>query len=178
MIWGDPLLSGTVSMLAYGLAAFLAFRLARRTTQDDRALWLICAWVLLFQVFNTHLDLQAFPGSLGRCMARAQGWYQHRALAQVLAFGIVATLSGLVFLWLMVRYHTALWANILLSFGMAISFGFTLLRGVSLHAFESFYSRKLGTIPLSVIIEMTGVAVVIIAAAIRLKSSKNQPIYE
>lgn len=174
LIWGDPALTGAVFMLAYAVAGVLAWRVARHANRDDRALWAACAGLLLFQVANTHLDLHAFPGSLGRCMARAQGWYQHKAAAQILVMISLMTLLGLLLLWVLVRYHAALWANILLTSGMTLSLGFTMIRGVSLHPLETLYRRSIGPVQLSDIIEMTGIGLVIIGALLRHRRKRRR----
>ncbi|NHX27458.1 DMT family transporter, partial [Escherichia coli] len=53
-------------------------RIAARTEGRERWLWRICGWLFVFQVANTHLDMHALVVSYGRCLARAQGWYQGR----------------------------------------------------------------------------------------------------
>ena len=63
-IWGDPLLSGTIFIVSYGVTALLIFKAAREAAARERHYWRLCGSLFLFQVVNTNLDLHALLGKL------------------------------------------------------------------------------------------------------------------
>ena len=72
-IWGDPLLPSTISILSYGVVALLIFRVSRDNQALERRYWRLCGYLFLFQLVNTHLDLQALVWATGRCLASCPG---------------------------------------------------------------------------------------------------------
>lgn len=71
-------------MLLYGAAGIVLLQVSRRTDGRDRRLWLACAVLFFLRVLNTHIDLHALPGVYGRCLSRAQGWYENRGPVKLL----------------------------------------------------------------------------------------------
>ena len=72
-IWGDPLLSGALFMISYGVTSWLIFRAASQSSGRERRYWQLCGCLFAFQLLNTNLDLHALVWTTGRCLAHAQG---------------------------------------------------------------------------------------------------------
>jgi len=162
-IWGDPLLSGSVLVLAYAITGVLALRTARGLEGRERALWVICGAVLVFQAFNTPLDLHAFVWTTGRCLAKLQGWYKARAQVQLnILIGVIATV-GLVLALLGYLFRGKILANAKLVLGVAIAVGFTGVKGISIHGLAALYGRTLGPMKVADWIELSGIALAALA---------------
>lgn len=172
-IWGDPLLTGSVAMLLYGLAGLLLLRVARRTDAADRRLWCVCAVLFFFQVLNTHLDLHALPAAVGHCLARAQGWYESRGPVKLLG----AVLIGATVIAALIVATVAWWrnirANLLLVAGVAIALGFTLVKGAAVDVAEEIYNRGVGAFRWADLIEYSGVVLAALAASMRLRRLRH-----
>ncbi len=144
VMWGDPWLTGTVTMLLYGIGGLLLLRVARRTDSTDRRLWMLCAFLFFFQVVNTHLDLHAVPGAIGHCVSRAQGWYESRGQVRVLGLIVIATVTLVVVAAATIAWWRSISANALLVLGVAITVAFTLVRGTALDDLEKVYHLTAG----------------------------------
>jgi hypothetical protein len=168
-IWGDPLLSGTIFMLSYAVTALLVFRAARNHEGRERWYWRICGFIFFFQVANTPLDLHALVWTTGRCLAHAQGWYENRREIQVLFLvGLALLLASILLLALFVFLRNML-GNALLTAGVSIVVGFTLVKGINYHGFEQFYGADAGPFHVADFIEYSGIAIALLAALLRLR---------
>jgi hypothetical protein len=175
LIWGDPLLAGSVSMLLYGLAGMLLLRVARRSGTRDRRLWGVCAALFFFQVLNTHLDLHALPTAFGHCLAQAQGWYENRGAVKLLGLVLIGVAMALVLIVAAFAWWRSIRANTMLVAGVAIALGFTLIKGTAVNVAEEVYHRMIGPFRWVDLAEFGGVALAMLAAARRLRSLRRRP---
>jgi len=167
--WGDPLLSGSIFMLSYGVAALMIFRAAREVTSRERGYWRLCGVLFVFQAVNTHLDLHALPGTFGRCLAHAQGWYQDRLEVQIAFLAAVAAIMALILLIVLITFFRDIFSYFLLTLGVATALGFTVVKGISYHGFEQYYGGHLGPFRTADFIEYSGIVLAFLAALIRLR---------
>ena len=137
-IWGDPLLSGAIFMISYGVSALLIFRAARCSTGRERGYWRMCGFLFIFQFFNTNLDLHALVWTIGRCLAHTQGWYENRREIQLFFLIGLALFAALILLIVMVVFLRNIARNMLLTFGVTIALGFTLVRASIITVSSSF----------------------------------------
>lgn len=168
-IWGDPLLSGTIFMVSYGVTAFLIFRAAREAEVRERRYWRFCGFIFIFQSVNTNLDLHAMVWTTGRCLAHTQGWYDTRREIQYLMLIGIAILIALILLIVLFIFYRNIIRNIFLTLGVVIALGFTMAKGISYHDFAQFYSRQIGPFYIADYIEFSGVSIAFLAAWIRLR---------
>ncbi len=173
IMWGDPMLTGTVSMLLYGIGGVLLLRVARRTGSSDRRLWQLCAILFFFQVVNTHLDLHALPGAIGHCVSRAQGWYESRGQVRVLGLIVIAAITLVVVAAATIAWWRSLKANALLVLGVTITVAFTLVRGTALDDLERIYHFNVGPFTWGDLIEYAGIAIASLAAVLRLRRLRH-----
>ncbi len=166
-LWGDPLVSGTVFLVAYLSAALLILSGARENTGRERTLWRICGFLFLFQVVNTHLDSHALIFTVGRCLAHAQGWYEDRRLVQTIAVIGLAIVLGLILLVVAIRFFHSILRNLVLVLGVSTALGFTVLKGINLHGLEAYYAGQYGPFRGADLIELSGIAIAALAALIR-----------
>ena len=131
---GDPNLTGWLTVAAYLMTALLALAVWRRLKgRAGRVFWALLTVLLILLAANKQLDLQSALTATGKCLARAQGWYGSRRIVQ--AGFIVALLAALV-VGLAVAARTlrgSLARNALALSGLAIVFGFVMVRAVSFH---------------------------------------------
>ena len=168
-IWGDSMVTGTVSMLLYGGAGLLLLGVSRRTGRTDRWLWRACAFLFFLQVLNTHLDLHAFPAAFGNCLARAQGWYQDRGPVKLLGALLIGAAIAVVLIGATVAWWRSVRANALLVAGVAIALGFTLIKGTGLNFAEAVYNNRVGPFRWADLIEYSGILLAAIAGWRRLR---------
>ena len=139
---GDPGLTGWLTVLAYAACALLALAVWRRLKgQRGRVFWLVLSLLLAALAVNKQLDLQSAVTAAGKCLARAQGWYDQRRVMQVLFIGAVVAAA----LVLLVSMTASLWGrlryNLMAAIGLTLVLCFVLVRALSFHHFD----RLIGT---------------------------------
>ena len=174
-IWGDPLLSGTIFMTSYGVTALLILYAAREATSRERWYWRICGALFLFQLLNTNLDLHALIETTGRCLANAQGWYENRREIQFLFVMGVAFLIALILIVVLVVFFRSILENILLTLGVSIALGFTIIKGINYHDLEQYYGIRVGPFHIADFIEFSGIVLANFAALIRFHQNRGKP---
>lgn len=165
--WGDPWLSGTLMMATYAMAVLLVWRITRHLVGAERAVWMLATVLLVFQVFNTPLDLHGLVWASGRCLAHIQGWHAERYAFQSNLLVILAGAGGSLFLLGCLLLRRDLPAGALLLLGLSLSVGMTLVKGINYHRLETLYTRLIGPLWLSDLIELAGVLCIFLA--VRLK---------
>ena len=128
---GDPEITGWLTVISYVVCLVLAVMvLRRRPARAARGLWWVIALLMAALAVNKQLDLQTALTATGRCMARAQGWYDSRRIVQVafiagLVLGVVLT-----WVWATKTLRGQMRGNGLALLGLAILCGFVLVRAV------------------------------------------------
>ncbi len=158
-------------MVFYAVTAALILRVALRMKGRERRLWQLCGVLFAFQMINVHLDLHAFPGTFGRCLAHAQGWYENRHEVQ-LAFLITVGIAALLILLLAIAvFHRNIAGNFLLISGVGIALGITAVKGINYHGAEQLYGGTFGAFRGADLIEVSGIILALTAAILRLSRS-------
>ena len=99
----DPTVAGWVIAAEYlAGAAACGMNAAWSVQSASRRFWITLSSAMLLLGINKQLDFQTFVWLEGRKIARYQGWYEDRIWAQG-ALTIAIALSGIVFLYLLVR---------------------------------------------------------------------------
>ena len=138
---GDPTLLGWTATAGYALAAWFCVRAGRQAraagnARDDASrktrqiFWFSIALLMAAMGLNKQLDLQTLLTNIGKEVAHAQGWYEHRRIVQA-AFAstlalVIVTAMGLV-LWKTRRLYAD---HITALFGLGLLAGFVVLRAV------------------------------------------------
>lgn len=169
---GDPTWQGWATVLVYLAAAALALRAAGRgafpaaTLRRERRFWITVAVLLLLLALNKQLDLQSALTAAGRCMARAQGWYQDRRVVQM-GFLVALAVLALVFLgMLLALLRGTLARSGLAAVGLAFVLGFVLMRAVGFHHADRLLGVQLPGMRVNTVLEWTGPALIAIGALI------------
>jgi hypothetical protein len=175
---GDPTPLGWVTVIAYLAAAFAAFRasfLSRAQVvgvfddpfgeRDRRAVarfWAAVGLCMIALGINKQLDLQTFFTEALRSIAMSQGWYEDRRRYQI-GFIVGLALGGSVALALVVFALRRVFRYIFLgATGLALITGFVLVRAASFHHVDQLLGS--GRIRLNWVLELSGIAVVLVAA--------------
>ncbi|MEM9584110.1 MAG: hypothetical protein AAGA08_13445 [Pseudomonadota bacterium] len=174
-IWGDPWLSGTLLVLGYGITGFLLLKTATRLNGRERVLWTLGGAIMVFQAFNTPLDLHAFVWTFGKCLAKAQGWYEIKRQVQSGVFIGLLSVAVILILSCAVLFRRNIVGNLVLIIGIAISTGFTGVKGISLHGLAEYYSRPLGPFFVADWIELGGICLAFLAVMGRRWKMRKQP---
>lgn len=168
---GDPNLTGWLTVLSYGICAALAGAVLRRSPSGAaRGFWLVVLVLMIVLGINKQLDLQSALTAFGRCLARAQGWYQDRRAVQgdfllVLAGATLVVLVGL-FAALAGRWRQ----NGLAMAGLPILGGFVLMRAVGFHHFDKVLGLRAMGVSVNFLFENAGLALIAANAWILLRS--------
>lgn len=173
---GDPDFDGWLGVALYGLAALMAVLLIRRDRFPgnwrlrSRVLWGLVAMLMAFLALNKQLDLQTLLIAGGRCVARANGWYEDRRLLQrdfIIALAVWIVLSGWLMIWLL---RGAVHRNRLLLSGLGVVLAFVLVR--AMHFFHVLEPENIlldyGVHVLTTALEFLG-PVLILAAGYRAR---------
>lgn len=177
LLWGDLMVTGMIIMAAYAVVAVLMFwvaqRAAGRAAGRERWFWRLCGLLFFFMVFNTHFDLHALPTSIGYCLSKSQGWHDQRGAFRMTVMAGTAGFVALSLLVLLMIFARNIAGNLLLVLGVAVIAGFTATKAIGhkeaeqLYA-ERFYLEPIGVFHMADVIELSGIAIVLLAALWRL----------
>lgn len=162
---GDPEITGWVTVGAYLLCLWLAVRvLRRRPAAAVRGLWLAIAVLTGFLALNKQLDLQTALTAAGRCMARAQGWYDSRYLVQLafIAGLVLGVLLALV--WAANSLRGRMRGNRPALLGLAVLCGFVLVRAVGFHHVDGLLGAEFAKIRYNFWFENAGLLLIALNA--------------
>jgi hypothetical protein len=178
---GDPNVAGWLTVVLYVAAASTCLLVARSIRKQEkgaplarREFWLWCAFsfLLWFLGVNKQLDLQTALTELGRILARREGWYARRAhvqkefIAIMCVFAMAAAAALLMLLRRMTIYVK------MAALGMCFIGVFVLVRASSFHKVDAFLGTRLVHLRMNWILEMGGIAVVLLAGLRRLRGLK------
>jgi hypothetical protein len=147
-----------------------------RTAQGrERRFWLLAALALLALGLNKELDLQTELTAFGRQLARNGGWYANRRAFQalfVLAGGAagLALLAGLA--WLVRGLRAGVQVTLA---GLGVLALFVMVRAASFHHLDVLMGRRVLGLKLHIVLELAGIAMVIIGALLPRRSVTPAP---
>lgn len=158
---GDPTVMGWVTVVCYlaatVLSAFTSYSLIGR----QRVFWLGLTVLLLALAINKQLDLQSALTEAGRCLAKAQRWYEERQSVQVkFIFWVMATslVAALLSAWVMRHDLGKIWLALV---GLAFLVAFIAVRAAGFHHFDRFIGFAFGSIRMNWVLELGGIAAII-----------------
>ena len=160
-----------IVVAAYGAGALLAFAAAGRAEGRERSFWLGAAVVLVLLGINNPLALQTDVTQLGRYLARSEGWYRERKVAQgvfILSIGVGAAACGaLLWAWLRDASGSAKAAGA----GVVMLLAFIFIRAASFHHIDYWVAIPVAGMRSGWWLELLGIAIIGAAAATyRLRS--------
>lgn len=167
---GDPGWQGWATVLLYLLTSLLALRVAIRgnfpaqTRRRERVFWFVITLLMAALAVNKQLDLQSALTALGRCLARAQGWYNERRYVQ-LAFLIALAGLALVFLLgVLALMRGSLGRSAVPAIGLAFTCSFVLMRAVGFHHFDRMLGVPVMSLRANTVLEWTGPVLILLSA--------------
>jgi hypothetical protein len=163
---GDPTVMGWVTVAAYALAAFAAWRTAESAeaqTSEHRT-WVLVTVLMGMLCINKQLDLQSLFTDIARFVARKQGWYERHREVQ-LWFVILVPVTAAVATGVLALRYRAFWRrHWLLGTGLAFLLTFVVVRAISFHHVDQFLGWQLAGVTMNRLLELTGIALVLAAA--------------
>ena len=176
---GDPSFMGWFTVGSYFACAILSVILVLTTQNADRRSFLFWSMISLLMILlgiNKQLDLQSLFTEVGRQIARAQGWMDHRRVVQfwfIVAFG--ATVMVGFFLFVIIRRD--LFRRFVLAFaGLFFLLSFIVTRAASFHHFDKMLGFRLFGAKMNWLLELSGIYAIVLAAfkeIIFLKKNRN-----
>ncbi|MDO5648666.1 hypothetical protein [Paracoccus sp. (in: a-proteobacteria)] len=170
---GDPDLMAWVTVALLAGCAVLAIAVLRMWPRPaTRGFWIAIAVVTAVLAVNKQLDLQTVLTATGRCMARAQGWYEHRRAVQtavitVLCAGVVL---GAVWAGISVRRHLAQNAAALI--GLLMLAAFVVARATAFHRMDGSIGAAMTDTHYRML-ELIGAALIALNAAFMLRRRRR-----
>lgn len=158
---GDPDVTGWLTVVAYALTALLAGLVWRRHARDAvRIFWAVLVGLLVFLAINKQLDLQTALTEAGKCLARAQGWYDGRRVVQVAFIGalLIVLAMAMGVLMAVLRGHLARHLGALVGLGLVL--GFVMVRAVSIHGFDHLLGAQSLGVPNNFLFETSGLVLI------------------
>lgn len=171
---GDPELTGWVTVLAYAVAALLSGLVWRRLADDPlRIFWGVLVVLLAFLAVNKQLDLQTVLTEAGKCLSRAQGWYDDRRVVQVAFIGtlLIVLLMAMGILLAVLRGRLA--QNALAMTGLILVLGFVMVRAVSIHLVDQLIGSSSLGISNNFLFENAGLVLISVNAVLLLRHARN-----
>lgn len=177
---GDPTPIGWFTVVAYlaaaiacGACAVAERRALRRGEPARPALWLVISALLFFLGVNKQLDLQTLLATVGRDLARQQGWYANRRFYQGLFIAGLAV-AGLVAMGLLAWLTRGLRRRFLVALvGIVFLFVFVLTRASSFHHVDVLLASELGGVRWNWILELGGIAIVAVGTVVAARDRRR-----
>lgn len=168
---GDPSVMGWVTVVFYFVTALFVFSRIPPSVGRERLFWIVLSVTLIALGINKQFDLQSLFTTIGRCAAKAEGWYGERRQVQVafillLASGALAV--GAFSLWFLRRELPRISIALV---GAFILLGFVVLRASSFHHMDMFINAHLLGLRMNWIMEIGALALII--AGVRLQRPRN-----
>lgn len=163
---GDPSKAGWIIFASYLVVSAFLWHTARReqAAGQDTFLWRVLAVACLVLAINKQLDLHNAITSLGRNLARAEGWYEQRRNFQLGLILAVLAAGGLAIWWTVRRLGANRQRHRLTLAGMITLIGFIALRAASFHHLDALLRMEYGTVRLHAVIEFSGICFLFLAA--------------
>lgn len=171
---GDPTVMGWLTVLVYFVTAYLCFRcfdgLTRRQPPGPKPVrlwWLGLAIALVALGVNKQLDLQSLVTTVGRSMARSQGWYESRRTAQfmfIAGIGVAGVAATVGVLFALRRWLRQLRYGII---GFGLLSAFVVIRAASFHHVDELLGAELFGLRFNWLMEL-GALVLIARGAVKL----------
>jgi len=154
------------------LTAVAARTAAERT---ERCFWIGCAMLLILLGFNKQLDLQGYITTVGRFLARSEGWYEQRRLIQAAFVTVLTVIAVTSIVWLAVRLRGSGPPIKIAALGIVLLFTFVLWRAASFHHMDVWVTRKIGGMRSGWWLELGGIIVIGMAAAASFRRNRSTP---
>lgn len=164
---GDPTAIGWITVAAYVLAAWLAWRnvAAARRTAVPAGFWIALAALMVALGINKQLDLQTWFAQTGRDLSLAQGWYEQRRVVQAVFIALLVAAAVAAVLGAR-RYWAVLWHEYRAAFaGVGLLLTFIVIRAASFHHIDMVLRTDLGATTLHRALEIVGVLAVAAGSA-------------
>ena len=159
---GDPTVMGWVTVVCYLAATVLSAFVSFSQSGRQRVFWLGLSSLLFALAINKQLDLQSALTEAGRCLAKAQGWYEERQAVQltfifwVIGISLVAALlSG----WVLRRDLGKIWLALV---GLSFLLAFISVRAAGFHHFDQFIGMEFSSIRMNWVLELGGIAAIFV----------------
>ena len=176
---GHPAVDGWITAAFYFAAAVNCWLVSRRLrgespsgSREPRA-WAAIALLFALLGINRQLDLLNAITELGRMLAVSENWYRRRRPLQAALIAVTAAVCAVTMLILLIRTRHAHPATSFALVGATLILGFVLIRAVSLHQIDRLISARFLLPRWNWIIEMGGIAMVLIAGQWR-KQANNR----
>jgi hypothetical protein len=156
-----------VAVAGYLVGALLCgWQATRSKAGAERLFWILASIAMLALGLNKQLDLQTQLTAIGRQWARDGGWYYQRREFQaafIVTGALVGTLGLLGLFWLIRGLRLGVWVTLI---GLAMLALFIMVRAASFHHIDIFMRRPVIGLKLHTVLELAGILVVIIGAAL------------
>lgn len=159
---GDPNVMGWLTVAVYAVAAVVTARRGVRgpfalTSGDrERAFWWLASVVLACLAVNKQLDLQSLLTEVGRCVARAQGWYEDRLTVQRWFIAGVVAAGVLGVGWLSFLLRDTLPRTGLALVGLGFVCVFVAVRAAGFHHVDTLIGTEVAGLRLNWLLELPG----------------------
>ena len=174
---GDPTIVGWSIAAAYGVSAVLSVK-ARHAAKieqkrHDAEFWTLVMLAAIGLGLNKQLDLQTLLTEMVRNLAKAQGWYGGRRLAQFAFISAMAAIAATGLAVLLYRYWTRQRGFQLAFMGLGLQSGFIVLRAFAFNHGDERFEVPLGSPSAYALLEMAGVALTCLGASAYARSARQ-----
>ena len=151
------------------LTAVAAHHAADRT---ERHFWIGCAVLLVLLGFNKQLDLQGYITTVGRFLARSEGWYEQRRLVQAAFVTALALIAATSIACLAVRLRRSGPPVKIAALGIVLLFTFVLWRAASFHHMDIWVTRNIAGMRSGWWLELAGIIVIGLSAIASFRGNR------
>ena len=166
---------GWVTVAAYLLCAFVTLRVgmrldsASKTHHRERLFWLLTAALMVALALNKQLDLQSLLTAIGRCSAKAEGWYeQRRGFQQAFIIWLAMAAAGIGGVCGFALRHSLRRTGLAL-FGLVLVGGFILIRAVGFHHVDVLLNQRISGASVNGILELSGLFLILLGGLRQLR---------
>ena len=171
----EPTIGRWLIQIIYILVSVSCWKTARKLALNhacalhEHRVWQAIATLFVALCINKQLSLETALTEYGRNLAFSEGWYKQRQVVQ-LACIMLVTLSGIIagiilLMWARNGPQSTLFALMGTTFVVA----YLMLRAISFHPVDQFISGRILGLHWNLILQMSGIGVVLMASEWRRK---------
>jgi hypothetical protein len=173
---GDPNATGWITVAAYASAMLLCYLCQRKVQPGPaRQFWWCMALTMAALGLNKQLDLQTWFTEVGRDLSLQYGWYARRRTVQAVFIGALLVAGLVARSWLLQRLKGLDAYARRAASGLVVLGLFVLVRATSFHHVDALLGFSIENIRLNVVLELSGIVIIAIAAWGRLRTSIAKP---
>jgi hypothetical protein len=163
---GDPSFMGWFTVASYFACALFSAIIVLINRKADRQFFFFWGMISLLMILlgvNKQLGLQSLVTEIGRQIARAQGWMDHRRIVQLWFIVVFGSAAIAIFAWFVIKMKDFFKRFSLAFVGLFFLLSFIIVRACSFHHFDEVLGFRFFELKVNWLLELPGIYLIFLA---------------